>query len=78
MLTLNTAAWFETAPCRGDNKVFFSAHPSKRKTAIEICNNVCQHRAECLQFAIDNKMSIGVWGGKTGPELSRLLDGVES
>lgn len=42
-----------------------------------MCDEVCGVREACLQFALDNKLTIGVWGGQTGPDLVRLLDGVK-
>ena len=74
MLDLQTPEWFGEAPCVGEDRMFFSAHPSQRRLAVAKCTQECRHSAECLQFALDNKITQGVWGGKTGPELSRLLE----
>jgi hypothetical protein len=74
MIDLKCPEWFATAPCEGNDRVFFSSHPSKRKLAISMCEEVCDHTHKCLNYALDNNMTLGVWGGKTGPELARLLD----
>lgn len=74
MFDLNTPEWFAKAPCIGEDRLFFSAHPSKRRMAVAKCTEECDNTEKCLQFALDNKMTQGVWGGKTGPELSRLLE----
>jgi len=28
---------------------------------------------DCLVMAVENELVIGVWGGKTGPEIQRLV-----
>lgn len=73
MLNLNAPGWFKTAPCVGKNQLFFSANPSKRKMAASICKAECEHSAECLNFALEQNITIGVWGGRTGPDLARLV-----
>jgi hypothetical protein len=39
-----------------------------------VCNSECSNRSECLKFAVSEGITIGVWGGKTGPELARLVE----
>lgn len=77
MIDLKCPDWFATAPCGGNDRVFFSSHPSKRKVAVSVCEDVCMHTEKCLRYALDNNMTLGVWGGKTGPELSRILESKE-
>jgi hypothetical protein len=74
MFNVSAPSWFQDAPCVGEDKLFFSAHPSKRRMAVSMCNNVCQHTEECLKFALDSGQTVGVWGGKTGPDLVRLSE----
>ena len=64
MFDLNTPEWFAKAPCIGEDRLFFSAHPSKRRMAVAKCTEECGNTEKCLQFALDNKMTQGVWGGK--------------
>ena len=78
MLNKNCPSWFASAPCVGKDRLFFSAHPAKRKIAVSICNADCSFKQLCLDFAVDNNMTIGVWGGKTGPELTRIIEGAFS
>ena len=73
MIRLSSPEWFKDAPCRGDDRTFFSGKPSKRKSAIAVCSG-CSSVEKCLDFAIENNITIGVWGGKTGPELDRLVN----
>ena len=72
MLKIECPSWHGTAPCRGRDDIFFSSHPSDRKVAKNICLSKCSAVQSCRSFALDNDISIGVWGGLTGPELARL------
>lgn len=74
MISISCPAWFDTAPCRGKDKIFFSSKPSMRKKALDICNSECSNSDECLDFAVSQNITIGVWGGKTGPELRRMVE----
>ena len=73
MIKLSSPEWFESAPCRGNDRTFFSSKPSQRKSAVIVCDG-CAASVQCLDFAVTNKITIGVWGGKTGPELDRLVN----
>ena len=73
MLNLKMPSWFEDAPCSGQNELFFSSHPSDRKKACRLCVDFCPSVNDCLQFAVSENLKIGVWGGKTGPQLERLV-----
>jgi len=72
MFKVNSPKWFSDAPCRGKDRLYFSSRPSRRKVAANICRTECPHTEACLKFAMDNDLHVGVWGGKTGPELSRM------
>lgn len=78
MFNVNAPYWFDEAPCVGEDELFFSAHPSKRRMAVAMCENVCEHTEECLKFALENEQTVGVWGGKTGPDLVRLSEVLQS
>ena len=73
---LKSPSWFEDSPCRGQDRLFFSSELKDRNTAKQICINECLHREDCLKMAISQNLHIGVWGGKTGPELRRLQEAV--
>lgn len=72
MFTISCPSWFKDAPCSGMDSTFFSSRRSSRNRAVSVCNK-CPNRKECLDHAISNNITIGVWGGKTGPELSRIV-----
>lgn len=70
----DTPEWYGDAPCLGNDNLFFSSHPSKRRMAVSVCESKCSFKQECLGFAVKHGVSIGVWGGKTGPDLARILE----
>lgn len=74
MFSLDCPEWFASSPCVGQDRLFFSSHPADRKTATSICMSDCPNVDKCLEYAVKSQMTIGVWGGKTGPELSRLVN----
>jgi hypothetical protein len=78
MFSIDCPPWYKDAPCAGKDRLFFSAKPASRKLASSICSSECPNTSECLEFAVRNNLTIGVWGGKTGPELSRLVDSVDA
>lgn len=73
---LKAPSWFESSPCIGEDRLFFSSELKDRNAAKKICLNECSNREECLEMALTQRVSIGVWGGKTGPELKRLQEAV--
>lgn len=74
MFSLKSPSWFKDSPCSGQDRLFFSSKPSNRRLAVKVCNSECSNRSECLKFAVSEGITIGVWGGKTGPELARLVE----
>lgn len=70
--------WQARASCRNlDPSVFF---PEGRKFVVEeaealaksICK-LCVVQEKCLQYALTNRITNGVWGGTTEGERFRLL-----
>lgn len=76
MFSVDCPDWFATSACVGNDRLFFSSHPADRRAAKNICLNECPNVDRCLSFAVENKITLGVWGGKTGPELSREVEAV--
>jgi len=52
-----------------DVSFFFPSDRGGVKRAITVCSE-CNVRAECLEFAICNQITDGIWGGTT--ETSRI------
>jgi len=60
-------AWQDRGACRGaDPDVFFPGPKQNARQAKKICA-VCEVKAECLAYAIDNE-PLGVWGGMSPRE----------
>ena len=60
--------WMDDALCaQTDPDAFHPGHGELNlsKTAIKICN-MCDVKEQCLDYALKNNESIGIWGG-TGP-----------
>jgi len=74
MFSVKSPYWFKNSPCSGQDRLFFSSKSSNRRLAVKVCNSECDNRPECLKFAVSEGITIGVWGGKTGPELARLVE----
>ncbi|HEX9888050.1 MAG TPA: WhiB family transcriptional regulator [Nitriliruptorales bacterium] len=57
--------WQSKARCRGlEPDQFFVRGSGQARAALRICER-CTVRTECLQYAIDNHVDFGVWGGMT-------------
>lgn len=73
-------SWRENANCKGvPTSVFFSglgtspASQKKRIPALECCN-ACKVRKECLEFAVNNDIKHGIYGGLTPTERKNLSE----
>jgi WhiB family transcriptional regulator, redox-sensing transcriptional regulator len=60
-----TTGWADGARCRGmDPDRFFVRGVAQARPVIRVCER-CPVREPCLQYAIDNEITFGVWGGLT-------------
>jgi WhiB family transcriptional regulator, redox-sensing transcriptional regulator len=51
------------AACRGlDNRLFFTSSKKIIEESVKICNS-CPVKADCLNIAVENNESFGIWGG---------------
>jgi WhiB family redox-sensing transcriptional regulator len=65
-------AWQEQALCAQTGGDFFFPEPgSSVREAKRICR-LCETRAVCLEYALDNDERFGVWGGLSEKERQRL------
>jgi len=70
--------WFGLAACKGkDNTMFYGNEkgniPSElSKKAKRMCSE-CSVPNECLNFAIENDESYGIWGGLTAKERKAIV-----
>jgi WhiB family redox-sensing transcriptional regulator len=66
------ARWRELAACRGANlEVFFPSRGESAGTARQVCA-ACPVRQPCLDYAITNRITHGIWGGLTERERRAL------
>ncbi|MEU4092017.1 WhiB family transcriptional regulator [Streptomyces sp. NPDC026673] len=67
--------WRQQAACRGhDDPDLWFAHPTeyaRRRSALVICR-ACPVAVECDQFAEDNDIRDGIWGGLDRREVRRM------
>ena len=67
-------SWFQDANCKGKSEIMFPESYSDR-TAVALAKAICSSclvRKECLNYAIESKEMLGIYGGKTPRERSRL------
>lgn len=64
--------WRADAACWGvDSDLFFLEPHQSADPAREICAT-CTVADDCLNYALRNRITVGVWGGKTLKERQRL------
>jgi WhiB family redox-sensing transcriptional regulator len=67
--------WAARAACAGlDSDTFFPEDSRQSGWAIAICA-ACPVRVECRDFAVDNRIKFGIWGGLTVDERRHLRKG---
>ena len=65
--------WMRRGRCKDmDPAIFFPNDGVGVQVAQRICAE-CPVRAECLDYALDNRVDHGVWGGASERERRRLL-----
>ena len=65
--------WMLNAKCRGVNPAeFFPSDGSGVEAAQRMCAE-CPVRAECLEYALENRIDQGVWGGASERARRRIL-----
>lgn len=66
-------AWMQEGHCRfHPPAVFFPSDGVGVATARKICA-ACPVEGECLEFALSNRIGLGVWGGASERERRRIL-----
>jgi len=74
-LVLRSFDWMDDALCRGRNDLDFFPEESYNAVAaraVAVCN-VCPVREDCLEFAVENGIRYGIWGGLNHPQRKRYL-----
>lgn len=73
-LHLDRPAWQQQAACHGMTALFFPTRGQDVKHVRHICA-ACPVRTECLDFALDNGIQHGVFGGTSERERRSLRRG---
>lgn len=64
---------FNDIACKDvDTNLFFSELKSKIEKAKTICNS-CPVKSECLEFALNDSIEFGIFGGATPQERKQLV-----
>jgi WhiB family redox-sensing transcriptional regulator len=65
-------SWMLQAKCRGVNpEEFFPGDSNGFAAARRVCAE-CTVRPECLEYALENGIELGVWGGASQRERKRI------
>lgn len=65
--------WKMRAKCRGSHpSIFFPSDGPGVELAHSVCIG-CEVRSECLEYALENRIEHGVWGGASERERRRIL-----
>lgn len=68
-----TLVWRQRAACRGvDPDIFYPVTDEEAEDAKAICRS-CPVEQACLEWALANRESDGVWGGATERERRRII-----
>jgi hypothetical protein len=75
---LSDSPKFPNALCaKLENKDYFFPDgkilEAERLPELQAICSICIHRKECLEYAIKEKISFGIWGGTTGEMRKRLF-----
>jgi len=67
-------SWRLRGACRGlDPDVFYPASEAEDAAPAKAVCNTCAVQQQCLDFALANRESEGIWGGATEKERRRIL-----
>jgi len=74
---IDSPQWHEESECaKPANRVyiknFFANKPSQQRDALKLCE-ACPVRRECLQNALEEKQTWGIWGGLTYKKIRSTL-----
>ncbi len=69
-----TVPRLDGAACTGmDGELWFTTYAPSRAFARDVCAS-CPVRERCLQFALEERIAFGIWGGLDERERVRLIE----
>lgn len=77
MTAPDDTSWMRSALCTevNDPELFFD--PEYKDAAQTVCR-LCRVSWECLEYAVDNRIQYGVWGGLTEEDRAGLKSAVKA
>jgi len=70
--TTESSAWMAQSVCaQTDPEAFFPEKGGSVRTVLAICGR-CPVRTQCLDFALENNIQHGIWGGLSSLARRRL------
>lgn len=67
-------SWRLRGACRGlDPEIFYPATEEEDIRRAKVVCDTCVVQQQCLEFALANRESEGIWGGATEKERRRIL-----
>ena len=65
---------FNDIACKDvDTNLFFSELKSKNRKSKKLFSNSCPVKSECLEFALNDGIEFGIFGGATPQERKQLV-----
>ncbi len=65
--------WRESALCKEvDPQIFFEETPGVKSTAAKSVCRRCDVQLDCLDYALNNSVNDGIWGGLSVNQRKRL------
>ena len=74
-LVLQNFSWMDDAACRGRRDVDFFpeiGYNGKAPKAVAVCKT-CPVQKDCLEFAVENNIDHGIWGGMSPQQRKQYL-----
>ncbi|MDB5163638.1 MAG: putative WhiB family transcriptional regulator [Candidatus Saccharibacteria bacterium] len=65
--------WMEKAKCRGDGPNDYFPSDGLGVEAVKATCQACPVQEQCLEYALENRIEHGVWGGASERERRRII-----
>lgn len=71
-MKLTEVTWQDEAKCKGMSPELFFPEGSKGIAEAKRVCSLCPVNSKCLDYALDNEIMFGIWGGKSARERASL------
>ena len=55
--------WFQRAKCKGNTELNFFPEAGHHAKEVLVFCSTCPVRRQCFEYAVDNMLDDGIWGG---------------